>query len=53
MLFDPLVDPGNPPHRHQNGPAANPARVHHRLVNMEGAHQAAARHAHLKAKMQL
>jgi hypothetical protein len=35
MLFDPLVDPGNPPHRHQNGPAANPARVHHRLVNME------------------
>jgi hypothetical protein len=35
MPFDPLVDPGNPPHRHQDGPAANTARVHHRMVNME------------------
>lgn len=29
---DPLVNPGNPPHRHQACPAANPPRSYHRLV---------------------
>src|SRR5215468_5856265 len=29
---DPLVDPGNPPHRHQARPPARPARSHHRMV---------------------
>src|SRR6516165_2026090 len=29
---DPLVDPGNPPHRHQARPPARSARPHHRMV---------------------
>ena len=29
---DPLVDPGNPPHRHQARPTAHPARPRHRMV---------------------
>jgi hypothetical protein len=29
---DPLVAPGNPPHRHQARPPARPARSHHRMV---------------------
>src|SRR5215472_14761988 len=29
---DPLVNPGNPPHRHQARPPARPARSHHRMV---------------------
>ena len=30
---DPLVHAGNPPHRHQNGPATHPTRPYHRMVN--------------------
>jgi hypothetical protein len=32
IVLDPLVDPGNPPHRHQACPAADPARPYPRMV---------------------
>ena len=31
---DPLVDPGNPPHRHQARSTAHPARPHHCMVTL-------------------
>src|SRR5271165_7106860 len=34
VVPDPLVDPGNPPYRHQAHPAANPARSHYRVVTV-------------------
>src|SRR5258705_13563225 len=32
IVLDPLVDPGNPPHRHEACPAAHPACPHPRMV---------------------
>src|ERR1700746_663631 len=32
IVLDPLVDPGNPPHRHEACPAADPARSCPRMV---------------------
>ena len=32
IILDPLVDPGNPPHRHEACPAADPARPYPRMV---------------------
>jgi hypothetical protein len=32
IVLDPLVDPGNPAHRHEASPAAHPARPHPRMV---------------------
>ncbi|MBO4228065.1 hypothetical protein [Bradyrhizobium neotropicale] len=32
FAFDPLVDPGNPAHRHEARPAAHPARPRPRMV---------------------
>src|SRR5664280_608214 len=34
IVPDPLVDPGNPPHRHQACTAAHPTRAHHRMVTL-------------------
>jgi hypothetical protein len=34
VVPDPLVNPRNPPHRHQAQPAANPARSYHRVVTV-------------------
>jgi len=31
---DPLVDSGNPPYRHQDGPATHAARAYHRMVGI-------------------
>src|SRR6266481_1185896 len=33
-VIDPLVDPGNPPYRHQTRSKADPTRTHHRLVTV-------------------
>src|ERR1039458_9956627 len=32
IVPDPLVDPGDPPHRYQACTAAHPTRAHHRMV---------------------
>src|ERR1700751_4869527 len=32
IVLDPRVDPGNPPHRHEACPAADPARPYPRMV---------------------
>src|SRR5712691_10968703 len=32
IVLDPLVDPGDPPHRYQACTAAHPTRAHHRMV---------------------
>src|SRR5208282_4991872 len=34
IVPDPLVDPGNPPHRHQACTRAHPTRAHHRMVTL-------------------
>jgi hypothetical protein len=34
IVPDPLVDPGNPPHRHQACTTAHPTRAHHRMVTL-------------------
>ena len=34
IVPDPLVDPGNPPHRHQARTTAHPTRAHHRMVTL-------------------
>jgi SRSO17 transposase len=33
-VIDPLVNPGNPPRRHQTGSKADPTRTHHRMVTL-------------------
>src|ERR1022692_3747364 len=33
-VINPLVNPGNPPHRHQTRPKADPTRTHHRMVTV-------------------
>jgi hypothetical protein len=33
-VIDPLVNPGNPPRRHQTRSKANPTRTHHRMVTL-------------------
>jgi hypothetical protein len=33
-IVDPLVNPGNPPPRHQTRPKTNPTRAHHRMVTL-------------------
>jgi len=33
-LINPLVDPGNPPYRHQARSKAHPTRTHHRMVTL-------------------
>jgi hypothetical protein len=48
-----LVNPGNPPHRHQTRSKADSTRSYHRMVTLHRAHQAVAQHAHFKAKTQL
>ena len=53
VVPDPLVDPGNPPHRHQARPAAHLDRPRLAWSLWRRAHQADARRAHLKRKMQL
>src|ERR1039458_7509982 len=34
IVPDPLVDPGNPPHRQQACTTAHPTRAHHRMVTL-------------------
>src|SRR5208282_1044695 len=34
IVPDPLVDPGNPPHRHQACTRAHPTRTNHRMVTL-------------------
>ena len=34
IVPDPLVDPGNPPHRHQACTTAHPTRAHHHMVTL-------------------
>src|SRR5271167_2467693 len=34
IVPDPLVDPGNPPHRHQACTTAHPTRTHHHMVTL-------------------
>src|SRR5271167_635902 len=34
IVPDPLVDPGNPPHRHQACTTAHSTRAHHRMVTL-------------------
>jgi hypothetical protein len=33
-IFDPLVNPGSPPHRHQTRSEADPTRTYHRMVTL-------------------
>src|SRR5258708_7052418 len=33
-VIDPLVNPGNPPRRHQTGSKADPTHTHHRMVTL-------------------
>jgi hypothetical protein len=34
LVIDPMVNPGNPPHRHQARSKAYPTRPHHRMVTL-------------------
>ncbi len=53
IVPDPLVDPGNPSHRHQARSTAHLDRPCSRMSLWRRAHQADARRAHLRRKMQL
>ena len=50
---DPLVDPGNPPHRHEAGTTAHPTRPRHRMVALAPSPPSRRARGALKTKTQL
>jgi len=53
IVPDPLVDPGNPPHRHEARTTAHPPCVRHRMVTVAPRPPSRSAPRTLKKKMQL